>query len=420
MALETFGSLYFGIPVTILSPLAFLARPSRWLWAIHAHRGTISPAPNFAFDLCTRKIPDTELQGLDLSCWRLALNGSEAVSAETIEAFSRRFAAYGFPGTAMSPVYGLAEASVGLTMSPLGRPPRVDTLSRGAFERAREIHPARFDDPHPLRFVSCGRPLDDPEVRIVDEVGRSLGERAEGRILFRGPSVTNGYFRNEEATQAARVNDWFDSGDRGYWADGDLFVTGREKDMVKRAGRNIAPQDAEEIVAAIEGVRKGCVAVFGAYDPAAGTERLVIVAETRISDPAGRDRLRAEIGARVTDALGVPPDHVVLAPPGAVLKTSSGKIRRTATREAYRRGELLKPRRSIAAQWVGLAVENLFARVRRVARFISEALFTAYAVLVRWRPSSPGSVIRPSYRAAMPLVPGADSAEGRGPCQYRG
>jgi 1-acyl-sn-glycerol-3-phosphate acyltransferase len=376
------GALYFGVPAAILSPLAFLARPSRWLWTIHAHRGTISPAPNFAFDLCTRKIPDEELQGLDLSCWRLALNGSEAVSAETIEAFSRRFAEYGFRAAAMTPVYGLAEASVGLTMSPLDRPPRVDALSRDTFEHAREIHPAPQGDVHPLRFVSCGHPLRGHEVRVADSTGRALGERVEGHILFRGPSVTSGYFRNPAATKAARVGDWFDSGDLGYWADRELFITGRRKDMIKRAGRNIAPQDAEEIVGAIEGVRKGCVAVFGAHDPAAGTERLVIVAETRIVDTPHRERLRREIVGRVTDALGVPPDDVVVAPPGAVLKTSSGKIRRGATRDVYRRGEILKPSRSVAAQWIRLSLENVSGRVRRAVQLVFRALFTAYAALL--------------------------------------
>jgi 1-acyl-sn-glycerol-3-phosphate acyltransferase len=161
-----------------------------------------------------------------------------------------------------------------------------------------------------------------------------------------------------------------------------LFVTGREKDMIKRAGRNIAPQDAEEVVGAIEGVRRGCVAVFGAYDPAAGTERLVIVAETRNIDPAHRERLRGEIVARVTDALGVPPDEVVIAPPGAVLKTSSGKIRRGATRDVYRRGEILKPRRSVAVQYVRLSFENAIGRAGRAAHLIASALFTVYVALL--------------------------------------
>jgi 1-acyl-sn-glycerol-3-phosphate acyltransferase len=374
------GALYFGVPIAILSPLAFLARPSRWLWAIHAHRATISPAPNFAFDLCMRKITDEEIEGLDLTCWRLAFNGSEAVSAETIEGFTKRFARYGFRPDAMYPVYGLAEASVGLTMPPQRRLPRIDAIAREAFQHAREIRPAGSDDLRPLRFVSCGRPLPGHEVRIVDAAGRLLGERFEGRIQFRGPSVTRGYFRHPAATRAAFVGDWLDSGDLGYWADGELFITGREKDLIIRGGRNIAPQEAEEVAGTVTDVRKGCVAAFGVYDPAIGTERLVIVAETRVTDVVRCGQIHRDVIARVTEALGVPPDQVLIAPPGTVLKTPSGKIRRAATREAFQRGELLAPRRSVTLQLARLFVEGVRARLQRAADRLGRLLFTGYAI----------------------------------------
>ena len=235
-------SLYRGIPVVILSPLAFLSRPARWLRAMHAHRATLSPAPNFAFDLCVRKVTDAEIEGLDLSSWRLACNGSEPVSPETIERFTRRFAPYGFKPETMCPVYGLAESSVALTVPPLGRGPWVDRVARAAFERRREARPAAADDDNPLRFVSCGRPLPGHEVRIVDATGQPVGERIEGRIEFRGPSVTSGYFRNPEVTQAVLHGEWMDSGDLGYQADGELFITGRQKDIIIKAGRNLYPR----------------------------------------------------------------------------------------------------------------------------------------------------------------------------------
>jgi len=242
------GALYFGFPVVILSPLAFLTRPVRWLWALHAHRGTVSAAPNFAFELCARKITDDEIRGLDLSAWRLALNGAEPVSPETIERFTRRFAPHGFKPEAMCPVYGLAEASVGLTFPPIGRGPRVDRVDRDRFQRWREARLASPEDSNPLRFVSCGRPLPEHAVRIVDVEGRPVPERVEGRIEFRGPSVTAGYFRNPEATRAVLRDGWMDSGDLGYWAEGELFVTGRRKDMIIKAGRNLYPQEMEEAV----------------------------------------------------------------------------------------------------------------------------------------------------------------------------
>ncbi|MGH7356071.1 MAG: AMP-binding protein, partial [Candidatus Rokuibacteriota bacterium] len=370
--------LYFGIPVVILSPLAFLSRPARWLRAVHAHRATLSPAPNFAFDLCVRKVTDAEIEGLDLSSWRLAFNGSEPVSPETIERFTRRFAPHGFKSEAMCPVYGLAESSVALTVPPLGRGPWVDRVARAAFERLREARPAAPDDENPLRFVSCGRPLPGHEVRVVDAAGQPVDEGLEGRIEFRGPSVTSGYFRKPEATQAVLHGDWMDSGDLGYQAEGELFITGRQKDIIIKAGRNLYPQEVEEVVGDLPGIRKGCVAAFGIADPETGTERLVVVAESRETTPERLDALRAAVLDRVVTVLGIPPDVVVIAGPGAVLKTSSGKIRRSATRDAYLRGEVHRGRASARAQWARLLLRDAGARVGRVLARGTAVVYAAY------------------------------------------
>jgi 1-acyl-sn-glycerol-3-phosphate acyltransferase len=398
------GALYHGIPAVIMSPLAFLSRPSRWLRALHRHRGTLSAAPNFAFDLCVKKIPDEEIAGLDLSGWRLAMNGSEAVSAETIERFSHRFAPYGFRPEAMCPVYGLAECSVGLTVSPPGRGPRVDTLAREVFERDRRAVHSRPGEPA-LEFVSCGRPLPGHPVRIVDAHGVPVGERIEGRVHFRGPSVTSGYFRNPDATTAALHDGWMDSGDLGYLANGELYITGRQKDIIIKAGRNLYPQTIEDLVGTLPGIRQGCVAAFGVNDPAIGTERLVVVAETHDPTPAGRDALRAAVAGRVVDALGVPPDTVVITSPGTVAKTSSGKIRRGATRSAYLGGTLGRRRRGVVAQWVGLVGADVEARLRQLPTSVLRRAFAAWVglllvatmpvlwILVRLLPT-PGAVER--------------------------
>ncbi len=429
------GALYFAAPLAVMSPLVFLSRPSRWLRAIHAHGGTISPAPNFAYDIAVRKIPDSEIDGLDLSSWRLALNGSEAVSPETIHAFTERFAPYGFRADAMCPVYGLAESSVGLTVPPLGRGPKVDGVLREPFEQHREIQPASSDAPKPLRFVSCGRPIPGHEVRIVDEAGQTKGERVEGRVQFRGPSVTSGYYRNPDATAAAFAGDWMDSGDFGYWADGELFITGRRKDLIIRAGRNFTPQEVEELVGTVPGVRQGCVAAFGVADPETGTERLVVVAETRERDVSRQRPLRRGVVARTIDAIGVPPDEVLIVPPGHVLKTSSGKIRRGAMREAYVRSDLLKPRRSAMWQWARLVADAVAGRVRRAAELSRRLLYTAYAmavllvsvpllwVVLRLTPTGPPAarVMRGWSRAVLalgglsPRVSGAEHLRAAGP-----
>jgi 1-acyl-sn-glycerol-3-phosphate acyltransferase len=358
------GSLYHGVPVVILPPLAFLARPGRWLRAISAHRATISAAPNFAFDLCVKRVTDAELEDVDLGRWRLALNGSEAVSPETIERFVTRFASRGFRAEAMCPVYGLAESSVGLTMPPAGRGPLVDRVRRETFERSRRAEPAAAGEPSPLAFVSCGSPLPGHALRIVDATGTPLPDRVEGGVQFRGPSVTSGYFRNPEATAAVMRDGWMDSGDLGYRAGGELYVTGRRKDVIIKAGRNLYPQEVEELVGDVPGVRKGCVAAFGVGDPAIGTERLIVVAETRATAPEAWARLEAAVRERVVDALGLPPDTVLMAAPGSVLKTSSGKIRRSATRDAWVRGDLGR-RPSARMQSLRLAIGAVAAYGRR-------------------------------------------------------
>jgi 1-acyl-sn-glycerol-3-phosphate acyltransferase len=375
------GSLYHGVPLVLMSPLAFLSRPSRWLAAVHAHSGTMSAAPNFAFDLCVHKIADDDIRGLDLGSWRLAMNGSEAVSPDTIDRFIRRFTPFGFKAGAMCPVYGLAEASVALTMSPIDRLARVDALVRDPFERTREVRPTAATDPHALRFVSCGRPLPDHQIRVVDPSGQPLGERVEGHVQFRGPSVTGGYFRNPEATRAVMHDGWMDSGDLGYQADGELFITGRVKDIIIQAGRNICAQEVEEAAGAAPGIRKGCIAAFGIHEPALGTERLVVVAETRERDRTRWDTLRTGVQERVTAAIGVPPDVVVIARPGTVLKTPSGKVRRSVIRDAYLRGTLGR-RRSLVVQQARLAVADLRAHIARGADGLGRCLFTAYVVMI--------------------------------------
>ncbi len=193
-------------------------------------------------------------------------------------------------------------------------------------------------------------PLPGHEIRIVDELGHELGERREGRLEFRGPSATSGYFRNETKTRELFHGGWLDSGDRAYMAGGDVYITGRIKDIIIRAGRHIYPQEIEEAVAEIPGIRKGCVAVFGVTDRASGTERVVILAETRETDPAARAALQVRAQEVAGGIAGTPPDEIVLAPPRTVPKTSSGKIRRSAAKELYESGRIRRAAtRAVAA-----------------------------------------------------------------------
>jgi 1-acyl-sn-glycerol-3-phosphate acyltransferase len=371
-------SLRFGIPLVVMSPLRFLARPARWLQAIATHGGTISGGPNFGFELCLRRITDADLDGVDLRSWRIAFNGAEPVSPDTVLRFANRFAPFGLRAGAITPVYGLAECAVALTVPPLGRGVRLDRVAREPLLRNGRAEPAH-DERRPVRHVACGRPLPHHHVRIVDDHGRRLPDRQEGHIQFRGPSATSGYHRNPEATRALFDDGWLRTGDLGYLADGDLFITGRTKDLVIRAGRNLHPGELEDAVGGLPGVRKGCVAVFASTDPASGTERLVIVAETREDDQDARAAIHRAITATSMDLVGTPPDEVVLAPPGTVPKTSSGKIRRTATRQRHEAGRLEAGRVAAWRQVVRLGLRSGLTGARRGWRAVMDTLYGLYA-----------------------------------------
>ena len=297
------GSLCIGFPLVVMSPLSFLVRPARWLRAMSDYRATLSAAPNFGFELCARKARDDDLEGLDLSSLRMVFNGAEPVSADTLDRFETRFGRFGLRAEALAPVYGLAEAAVGLAFPPPGRPPLVDRIAREPLINAQVAIPAAVDRGDVLRVVACGQPLPGYEIRVVNRAGNVLGDRHEGRIEFRGPSATRGYFRNPDETRRLFDGEWLDTGDLGYLADGDVYLTGRAKDLIIRAGRNLHPEELEEAIGAVAGVRQGCVAVFATPDVRAGTERLVVAVETRVRDPAARDALRAAIVDSTIDTL---------------------------------------------------------------------------------------------------------------------
>ncbi|HYL25075.1 MAG TPA: AMP-binding protein, partial [Burkholderiales bacterium] len=373
------GCLYYGAPLMLMPPQRFLARPARWLWAIHRHRATLSAGPNFAYEILAAKVPDDELQGLDLSSWRIAFNGAEPVRPATVEKFAERFARYGFDARASAPVYGLAECGLGLTFPPLGRAPLIDLVDAQALAREGRARPVPKDAPAVTRLVSCGRPLRGHQVRVVDALGRELPERFEGRIEFRGPSATKGYFDNPEVNAKLIRAGWLDTGDVGYFAAGELFITGRVKDLIIRGGQHIHPYDLEESVGALPGIRKGCVAVFGATDRATSSERVVVVAEARAGlDELARIELRRKIAELAQAQLGVPADDIVLVGEHIVLKTSSGKIRRAACRELYERGLLGTVQRPVPLQLAHLALEALQARARAAGRVVTSLLFALY------------------------------------------
>ena len=375
------GSLTFGFKFPVMSPLAFLTRPERWLRSIHRHGGTLSGGPNFCYELCLRRIRDADIEDLDLSTWRFAFNGAEPVSPETMVRFSQRFARYGFKPEAMAPVYGLAEATLGVAFPPPARGARLDRVDKDQFMNGGRAVPVPPEHADALVHVACGMPIPGHQIRVVDASGRELPERAEGHIQFSGPSVTSGYYRSPELTRNLLHGEWMDTDDYGYVAEGDIYITGRIKDTIIRAGRNIHPYELEEAVGNLDGVRKGCVAVFGSRDERAGTEKIVVLAETRETDSANLDALRRRINDLAVSLVGTPADDIMLAPPGTVLKTSSGKIRRAASREIYESGGSAGTR-AVWWQVVRLTWSAIVPQARRSLRTAASWLYGAYALLL--------------------------------------
>ena len=273
---------------------------------------------------------------------------------------------------------------------------------------------ASDNDSSRLSFVSAGRALPNHEVRIVNADGREAAEREEGALWFRGPSTTSGYFRNEEATSAlfpaGRDAGWLDSGDRAYRADDEFFITGRVKDIILKAGRNLYPHEVEEIAAHVQGVRKGCVVAFGAADPVAGTERLIVVAESTERDEAAKQRIAREIVEQVSLAIGLPPDSVRLLPPRSIPKTSSGKLRRDQTRQLYLAGKLGSAAPPAWLQAARLMTASAVRAVLSWPRRAIRALWGIYALVLFavWLvPAWIAVYLAPSRRAAAGITTSA-------------
>jgi fatty-acyl-CoA synthase len=333
--------LYAGCATTFLSPLAFLKRPSTWLRAITRERASVSFAPNFAYDLCVRRVQPHEMAGLDLSTWRVAGCGAEPVRAATLAAFAGKFAEVGFKEEAFLPCYGMAEHTLAVTFPPLDRLPRVDVIEADALASARMAVPSRDGHAGRAELVSCGRPFPGHQVRIADHKDRPLGERRVGQILLKGPSVFGGYLDREAMSREVLSGGWLHSGDLGYVADGELYVCGRVKDTIIVNGRNYYPQDLEQAASDLPDVRKGRVVAFGTQSDD-GRDRIVVVVEPTSPAPGGdlADRVRG----RVLETTGVLVDEVIVAPSGTIPKTTSGKLQRVRVREHYEAGVLLRPR----------------------------------------------------------------------------
>jgi acyl-CoA synthetase (AMP-forming)/AMP-acid ligase II len=258
-----FASLVLGFPTVLMSPLAFLSRPSSWMRAIHRHRGTMSGGPNFSFELCLRRIPDEEMQGIDLSSWRFAFNAAEPVSPDTIVRFEKRFGRFGLRKNCLSPSYGLAESSVGVAITARARLARRSPRPRALL--ATPGKPSRRrDDPSPLDRHRLRHADPRPRHPRRGRAGLELPDRQEG-FCSSAALLHVGLLPQSERRRRCSHGEWVNTGDRAYLSEGTLFLTGREKDIIIRGGRNISPYELEQAVGDLAGVRRGCVAVFGSH-----------------------------------------------------------------------------------------------------------------------------------------------------------
>jgi acyl-CoA synthetase (AMP-forming)/AMP-acid ligase II len=356
-----FFALMFHMPAVIMSPLEFLHRPSAWLRAVSRYQVTHSPAPNFGYSFAARRIKDSDLAGVDLSSWRVAMVGAEPIDAAVMSKFAERFEAHGFRREAFMAAYGLAENTVAVSFAPPQTGLLVEDIDATAFSATGEAR-HREGSAKAMTVVSVGRPIDGHSVRIVGRDGNEVPDGRQGEIEVRGASRMLGYRGEPAATAESFDGAWLKTGDLGYTRGGELFVTGRKKDLIIRGGRNYYPQDLE-VAATVSGVRHGCVVAFGVADPKTGTEDVVIVAERRKkkgdrSDDAG---LAAKIRGAVLDHVGVAVKDVVIVQPGAVPKTTSGKLRRAECRRRYLAHALVPPKRPGVALLAQVGIFNVFS-----------------------------------------------------------
>jgi fatty-acyl-CoA synthase len=349
------GAASYPGPCALLAPDHFLARPALWLRALSRHRGTISPAPSFAYAYAAERVKDEDLAGHDLSAWRVALDGAEPVAPAVLRRFAERFARFGFDARALTPVYGLSEAALAVTFTPPGRGWRARALDPAALASRGEVVDGSRE------VVSVGVPVPGVEVEVRGEDGNELPERRLGRIFARGASVMQGYLGQPEATARALPGGWLDTGDLGFVDGGELHVHGRAKDVVIVRGANHAPDELEAPLTTVPGLRPGCAVALG-FQPAGENEELLLLAERAAGGDPALDGGLAEAARRaVLERAGVRAHTVEILAPGTLPRTSSGKLRRAEALRRWQAGELAAPGKVNALTVAGAMARSTLA-----------------------------------------------------------
>ncbi len=323
-----------GLPLVLLSPFDWVRAPYRLLQAVSTYQGTLAWLPNFAYNFCAKKIRDRHLEGVDLSTWRAVINCSEPVRWESHQAFSEQFSDYGLRPNALQTSYAMAENTFSVTQSDFDHEPPIQTVDRDTFLEKGLVIPALEDKPS-LIMMSSGKTLANTQIRVQDPDGKLLPENRIGEIALKSDCMLKEYYNRPDTTRESFQDGWFLTGDFGYLSGGEIYVTGRKKDLIIVGGKNIYPGDLEELLYEIQGVHPGRAVVFGLYNEKMGTEDVVVIAETDLEDPGKRQDLADQIRSHITQNSPVSLRQVKITDAGWIIKTSSGKTSRSANKEKY-------------------------------------------------------------------------------------
>jgi len=326
--------ILYSIPLVFMSPFDWVRAPQKLFQAITKYRGTLCWLPNFAFNFLTQKIRPNSMEGVNLSSLRAIINCSEPMRFESQHLFQETYMPYGFKPQALATCYAMAENVFAVTQDGIDKKNTYDEIDLEIFQHDR-IAQKPADAKKTIKMVSAGFPIENTKVKILDEKDQELPERHLGEIVIQSNCMLNGYYNRENETRKAFINGWFKTGDLGYMADGELYIGGRKKDLIIVGGKNIYPQDIEAIVNTVEGIHPGRCVAFGIYNEEKGTEEVVVVAEINKGSEHEMKGIADQIRCQVTQSTAIALRNVYLVNKFWLIKTSSGKIARSANKEKY-------------------------------------------------------------------------------------
>jgi fatty-acyl-CoA synthase len=326
--------ILLGRPLVIMSPFEWIRAPYRLLQAVSRYKGTLSWLPNFAFNFCAQKIRERDLEGVDLSSWRAISNCSEPMRWDSLQAFYERFKKQGLRQEALVTCYAMAENVFAVTQGGMDGPVDFEDIDRDSLQIEKVAGPAMLNKPY-VRMLGAGKPIPNTIVRILDARGHPLPDRAVGEVVLKSDCMLSGYYHRQDATEKAFTNAWYMTGDFGYLVEGELYITGRKKDLIIVGGKNIFPQDLEQLAYEVPGIHAGRASAFGVFNEITGTEDVVLVAEVETSDIIKRQKIAEDVRTTLARGSAVALRYVHLVDSHWLVKTSSGKTARSANREQF-------------------------------------------------------------------------------------